>query len=609
MRGRAVGLAVAHQGHVRHRQLGHLQLQGIALAVDVDLAVDAAEHTGLNHPREVRGPQLQWQCRGLDLDIGHLVGRFAREHHAPGGRHAFGARQARCTVKTEWIFERPGNLVGRQRQIIQLHLRWHGHALVHPHALHMAELDLVDQHPPAGGASCCCCLRGDGGFGWCIGLGRVSICRNRLGLVDRTLRFCGIRIFLAVSGRIYHTISYGFSSVYYFARGLGMNRLALRIQQTQLPIFATFDRQVGAIQRHLADVYQPCQRLHFCQLHVQLLPRQQLVIAAIVHLHTAGVDIASQRDLGLAGLRKRHFQIGIEPPRHQLNGHRSGDIGQIWLQIQIADLKIGVCLAVVGKGRAFRLAGKLAAIQIKRQLWQNLDGALRLEIADKGDAQVQVLERMGLAHRIVAKQCLTVLDLDVVERKVRGLAVIGRRVGVVQLGQNIVKVKLARRGLRHAQHRLVHLDRIEHRRQAEQRLHIGIHIHTLDRQLRLAARLAPGNLQVTQRQLKRPGLELHRANVHGAAQLFARHLRALRAQQPRQCQPRQRPQQQKRHHAPRQAAQPAHASALCFLRCLCFAHSEGPLSGNPSRSLPAPPHHGGLRSRVGPMTNPTPHLG
>ena len=345
------------------------------------------------------------------------------------------------------------------------------------------------------------------------------------------------------------------------------------IEQAQPAILAAFERQLRAVERHLRNMHLAGQRLHIGQLYVQLLEGQQLALVGVVHAHVAGMHIAAQLDDGARGLLERHFQIRVQHTADQLDRHRRRDVGQVRLQVQVLDRKACVGLAVIGKRRGLRLAGELAAVQIKSQLRQHGDLALGRQVADKGHAQLQALELVRLAHGVVAELGGAVFQRDVVEREQRGLAVVGLGVRVLQLLQDVVKIKLAGRGLRHAQHWLVDLDGVEHRRQAPQRLHVRIHIHALHRQLRRAARIAPGDLQVAHRQLQRPGFELHRANVHGAAQLLARDLLALGAQQPRQRQPRQRPDHQQRQHTPRQPAQPAHARAGFFLRgFLGFAH-------------------------------------
>ena len=149
---------------------------------------------------------------------------------------------------------------------------------------------------------------------------------------------------------------------------------------------------------------------------------------------------------------------------------------------------------------------------------------------------------MGAAHRFVHKVDRAALERNVVERKTRrlGLRVRGRRL-LAQPVKDVLYVVAAVAMVGQPHLGRIHLDRIHHRRQAQQGLQFTIYIDTGDAEL-LPLAVSAGNGQVTYGQLKRPGLELDRANGGLAAQFFGSYFLALVLQQRGNRQPAQRPQ-------------------------------------------------------------------
>ena len=119
---------------------------------------------------------------------------------------------------------------------------------------------------------------------------------------------------------------------------------------------------------------------------------------------------------------------------------------------------------------------------------------------------------MRLAHSVVGKVHAPALQQQVVQRQPRGLGRWGRFwcvLGSRQLGNHIVHVVTALAQVGEAQHGVFHGEGIHHRRQAQQRLQFGVHIHAPDGQLCLAlSAFGPGHGNVAQRQFQRPGLEV-----------------------------------------------------------------------------------------------------
>ena len=119
-----------------------------------------------------------------------------------------------------------------------------------------------------------------------------------------------------------------------------------------------------------------------------------------------------------------------------------------------------------------------------------------------------------------------VLQLDVVERKARRLARLGRLRARRQPGQDVVDVVVAIAHMGQAHDGRFDAQRVDHRRQAEDGLQSGVGVDALDAEL-IGCAIGTGDGNVAQRQLQRPGLELDRADAHRAAELLAADLFAL----------------------------------------------------------------------------------
>ena len=138
-------------------------------------------------------------------------------------------------------------------------------------------------------------------------------------------------------------------------------------------------------------------------------------------------------------------------------------------------------------------------------------------------------------------------EAQVVQRELQRLA--GRLVGGrAQAFQDVVNVKAPAAQVHQRQHRLVDLNRVGHRGQAQQRLHFRIYIDALDADLGHAwgRRGQFGDGQVTDGEFERPRLEVDGAYGDGPAQLFRRNFLRLGFEQRRHHQPAQRPEHQQR---------------------------------------------------------------
>ena len=209
------------------------------------------------------------------------------------------------------------------------------------------------------------------------------------------------------------------------------------------------------------------------------------------------------------------------------------------------------------KGRGLGRGIERAVVELEGQPRLHLDLALGRQAAQEGHAQRQVAHGVGARHGAVLEVHRAIAQGDVVEGKARRRAC-GRGIGFGRLGeagQDVVDVVLPGRHLRQVQHRLVHLQRIQHGGQAQQRCHADVGVHTLDGELiPLSTRLGHGH--VMHRELQRPGSELDTSDAYVTPQRLARQLLSLAAQQGRHRQPAHGPQHQNGQHRPSGAPQP-----------------------------------------------------
>ena len=142
---------------------------------------------------------------------------------------------------------------------------------------------------------------------------------------------------------------------------------------------------------------------------------------------------------------------------------------------------------------------------------------------------------MRPAHGLVHKVHTATGQRQVVQREPCGLAVrVGRGGG--QPVDDVLDVVTATTFVGQAHTRVVYLDRVHHRGQPQQGLQLAIYIDTLNVQL-VGKTIDLGNRQVTQRELQRPGLEVHTADGDLSAQLVGRDFFRLVLEQRRHGQP------------------------------------------------------------------------
>ena len=308
-------------------------------------------------------------------------------------------------------------------------------------------------------------------------------------------------------------------------------------------------------QHHGVDQYLAAQRLHIAQRHIQPLELQQFLAPGIAQLGLVQRELAAHLHQRLLHLLEADFHIGIEPARDDLYRQRIGQISEVVGQVQALECQAQLRGAGGEKRRAERRGVELAAIERERQPRRDPHFARRRQGAQKRQAQLQVTHLMRALDKRILKIHRTTLQLDVVERKALRFGLVFGRRGSGQPLQDIVYVIVPRAGLRQMQHRRVDFDRIEHRSQAQQRLHFGIHIYTLHRQQRLGGPRQAVDAQAVERQLECPGLELHGFKRHGAAELFRAQPLDLAFEHGGHGKPQQQPQREKGRQRQRGVAQ------------------------------------------------------
>jgi hypothetical protein len=263
----------------------------------------------------------------------------------------------------------------------------------------------------------------------------------------------------------------------------------------------------------------------------------------------------------LGALLESQRQIGAEHCALQAHGQRSGQVAQIRLEVQLAQLDLCIGLSGLGERRALRRGVNLASVEPEGQVRRSLDSALGLQVAEKGNAQFEITHFVRLVHGLVHKVQRAARHCDVVQRKARGGT--GRFSGrLVKPCQHVIDVVAPVPQVGEVELGRIDGDGVHHRGQTENRLQFGIDINALNAQLGCTA-ICLGYSQIVHRQLHRPGAELHLAQADISAQLFGGDLFNLVTQQRRHHQPRQSPQRQKSGQRPDDAARP-------FVGCKCL---------------------------------------
>ena len=322
---------------------------------------------------------------------------------------------------------------------------------------------------------------------------------------------------------------------------------------------------------------------------MQALEGQRLATGGrcIAQAHLPGRDAAGQPHHGLWRLLKRHLDVGIQHAALQPDRQAGRPVRQVGAQVQATQRDLRVGLARLGKGRALGGRVKAAAVELEGQMRRRLDVALGSKVAQKGHGKIELAQLVRLAHGLVHIVKPATAEHEVVERKLRRFA--SRLVGSwLEPLEHVINVVAPRAPVRQGQRRFFDDDGVCHRRQPQQRLHLGIYIDALDVELggrlgctgcigllslvslawRRAVRLRFGDGQVMQRQLQRPGLEVHRTHCDLAAQLVGGDFLQLPLQQRRHGRIGQRPQQQ-------QAANRQGDAALPARRVQCNAELAG----------------------------------
>ena len=337
------------------------------------------------------------------------------------------------------------------------------------------------------------------------------------------------------------------------------------------------------IQLHRLQVHLLCQRAHLAQLQHQAIEGGQGRAVALLHLELAGLDHALHQQAGVLVLLKRQGQVGVQHGRFQRDGHAGRHVGRVVGQVQRIDLEARLRLARVHERQGFGRAVEPGAVQHKGQLGQHLDLALRIEVADEGQLHVQRAQLVVALHGLVVEGELATAQSHVVERELGRLGLGIRRVGraLCQAFEDVVEVVVPIAQMPHENLGRVDLHRIEHGRQAKQRLNGRVHVDAIDREL-IALPVALGHGQLLQGQLQRPGLELNLANRHLAAQQSAGLLLGLPLQDGRHGQPAHTPQHQHRAAGHDHALRPALACGAAFgvkLGGCCVAGTGPRLNG------------------------------
>ena len=299
------------------------------------------------------------------------------------------------------------------------------------------------------------------------------------------------------------------------------------------------------------------QGLQVSNLHCNRPHVQQRLLVAIAQAQPLSPHMPPYMHGRIGLLLKRKRQIHAEHARLQAHGQTLRQVAQVGREIEIHQANMRLRLAAGKKRRGLSRGIERTVIELEGQAWLHLDFALGRQAAQEWHAQRQIAHCMGTPHGAIFEVHRATTHGNVVKSEARrrpsrrGIRLARRG----QAGQDVVDVVMSGRQLRQAQHRLIDLQRIQHRRQAQQRCHADIGKHTGDGELRPLP-IRSGHSHVMHRELQRPGYKLDAPNAHVPPQCLACQLLSLAAQQGRQRQPPQGPQHQNGEHEPDGTPQP-----------------------------------------------------
>jgi len=325
------------------------------------------------------------------------------------------------------------------------------------------------------------------------------------------------------------------------------------------------ERLLQADRRHTHLLLQGAR---IAQLDLELRPPRQWLARTVLQLQVGHLQRAAlQLHRRLLDLFEGHQQLGIQLPLLQLDRHTGRQVRRIRRQIKLLNLQLGLRAVRLVEGRGHRLRGQLAAIQAHGQLGLHFHLALRGQRADEGQLHLQRFNLVLHPGDPVIQLHAAIPDLDVVERQAcqPRLGVLGLGV-LLELFQHIGKIPVARGILAHAHDGLVQLQRIQHRRPAQQAGGGGIDIETLYRKCGRLTRQAC-HFQPPHRHGQRPGRHLDAAHSDVAPQGFSGLVLHLPCNHTGQGQPEPAPNQDHGARGHRQLAPHPHPRP-----CLCICH-------------------------------------
>ena len=272
-------------------------------------------------------------------------------------------------------------------------------------------------------------------------------------------------------------------------------------------------------------------------------------------LQAAHIHRAKHAQRGPGRLLEGQLQVSVHSGGGEAQRQAGGQVAEVGLEVEPGQVEGGIGLERIGKRQCLRAGAERAAIDHEAQPRHHLHGPFVRQVADEGQAQIQLAHLVHAAHGAVVEVDRAARQLDVVDRealRLRGLR--ARRAGR-QAPQDVVDVVMAVAVVAQVQHRLLDAHGVHHRHQPPQRGQRGVGVQPPDGQLR-ALPAGTGHGDVVQRQLQRPGFEVDLADAHLPAELLAGDLLALPLEQRRHGGPGQRPESQQAGHGIDQPAQP-----------------------------------------------------
>ena len=269
------------------------------------------------------------------------------------------------------------------------------------------------------------------------------------------------------------------------------------------------------------DADPPFERAQLVDHDLDVAHLEQLGRRGVDHFDAARADRARDLERQPRPLLEGDDEVGAERRRAQLHRQAARHVAEPGRDRKAVEAEVDLAVASFGERR--RRGGRIEAAAVEREaeVRLDLDLAFRRQRADERNRELELADTMRRRQRPVDEVDGAATDDDVVNGETRRFA---RRLARARCGgevlQHVIEVVVAVAEPAHAQGRRIDVDRVDHRRQAQQRDDRGVGADALDLEHRRGVGARAGEHDVVQRELERPRIELDLAERQAPAELL-----------------------------------------------------------------------------------------